>query len=47
MKSFTTYILVICSLLASVACGEAVHAVAEPQLRVGAERVEEYVDALR
>ena len=47
MKSITTYILVICSLLASVACGGAVHAVAEPQLRVGAERVEEYVEALR
>ncbi len=47
MKSFTTYLLVVCSLLVSVACGGAVHAVAEPQLRVGAERVEEYVDALR
>lgn len=47
MKSFTTYLLVVCSLLTSVACGGAVHAEAEPQLRVGAERVEEYVDALR
>ena len=47
MKSITTYILVICSLLESVACGGVVHAEAEPQLRVGAERVEEYVDALR
>ena len=47
MKSITIYILVICSLFASVACGGAVHAEAEPQLRVGAERVEEYVEALR
>lgn len=47
MKSITTYILVICSLLTSVACSGAVYAEAEPQLRVGAERVEEYVEALR
>ena len=47
MKSFTTYLLVICSLLVSVACGKSQSIAAQPQLRVGAERVEEYVDALR
>lgn len=47
MKSITTYILVICSLLESVACGKSQSIAAQPQLRVGAERVEEYVDALR
>lgn len=47
MKSFTTYLLVVCSLLVSVACGKSQSIAAQPQLRVGAERVEEYVDALR
>ena len=47
MKSFTTYLLVVCSLLVSVACGKSQSVAAQPQLRVGAERVEEYVDALR
>lgn len=47
MKSITTYLLVVCSLLTSVACGGSLHAETEPRLRVGAERVEEYVDALR
>lgn len=47
MKSVTTYLLVVCSLLVSVACGKSQSIAAQPQLRVGAERVEEYVDALR
>lgn len=47
MKSFTTYLLVVCSLLVSVACGKSQSVAAQPQLRVGAERVEEYVEALR
>ena len=47
MKSFTTYLLVICSLLVSVACGKSQSIAAQSQLRVGAERVEEYVEALR
>ena len=47
MKSITTYFLVVCSLLVSVACGKSQSVAAQPQLRVGAERVEEYVEALR
>lgn len=56
MKSITTYFIILFTLLSTVACGTAqvkpqtklqADAQSQPQVQVGAERVEEYIDKLQ